>query len=245
MANQSYDLGLLAGNTWRQWADKSGLVSYQNLTTQVTTYRLPAGWEDNAGDLWTRDPTKAWPQWNNQRTGRASLTDPNPPPPATYLADPFVAARISVLQRSPASPEPLYRRMMSAILQWMFTPNEGYSVVQEDMAANLHPDFTVFKLLTRPGGSFYEYDFLLGETKVPGASWSTFAEHLHTVCANNDNDTNNVYGMLQVGFEIQFYKHENYRFEAIGGRMHLVNDVNNVMAWAQHMKANPMPFVSQ
>lgn len=117
-------------------------------------------------------------------------------------------------------------------------------MLQEDMATNLRPDFTVFKLLSRPGGSSYEYDFLLGETKVPGESWRTFTEHLHTVCANNDNDTKNVYGMLQIGFEVQFYKHENYQFEAVGGRMHLVNDVHNIIAWAQHMKANPMPFVN-
>lgn len=49
MANPSYDLGLFNGNTWCQWADTSGLVYYQNLVTQVTTYELPAGWEDLAG----------------------------------------------------------------------------------------------------------------------------------------------------------------------------------------------------
>lgn len=91
-------------------------------------------------------------------------------------------------------------------------------MLQEDMATNLRPDFTVFKLLARPGGSAYEYDFLLGETKVPGESWGTYTDHLHTACASNDNDTKNIYGMLQIGFEVQFYKHENYQFEAVGGR---------------------------
>ncbi|KAH8665131.1 hypothetical protein BGZ60DRAFT_410814 [Tricladium varicosporioides] len=243
MANNSYDLGLLNGNTWHQWADSSGLVYYQNVVTQLTTYKLPAGWEDIAGDIWALDPTKAWPQWNNQRTGRARLTNPNPPPPTTYLADPHVAARISVLQRTPHSPEPLYRRMMCGILQWIFTSDEGFSVMQEDMAT-LHLDFTVLRLLARPGGSTYEYDFLLGETKIPRESWSINTNHLHTVCASNDNDTKNVYGMLQVGFEVQFFKHENYQFEAIGGRMHLVNDVHNVISWARYMKENPMPFVN-
>ncbi|KUJ10913.1 uncharacterized protein LY89DRAFT_787244 [Mollisia scopiformis] len=192
MANNSYDLGLLHGNIWRQWADSSGHIFYQNLVTRVMSYEIPAGWEDAAGDLWAIELTKTWPQWNNQRTGRARLTDPNSPPPATYLDDRHVATRISVLTRTPDSPEPLYRRMMSGILQWIFTSNEGFSVLQEDMAANLRPDFTVFKLLARPGGSAYEYDFLLGETKVPGEPWDSYADHLHTVCANNDNDTKNV-----------------------------------------------------
>lgn len=51
MANTStsYDLGLLKGNTWRQWADASGMAYYQNLVTQVTTFELPASWEDVAG----------------------------------------------------------------------------------------------------------------------------------------------------------------------------------------------------
>lgn len=44
------DLGLLSGNTWRQWGDASGLIYYQNLATpSVTTYCLPAGWEDTTG----------------------------------------------------------------------------------------------------------------------------------------------------------------------------------------------------
>jgi len=113
-------------------------------------------------------------------------------------------------------------------------------VLQEDMALDMHPDFTVFKLLTRPGGSSYEYEFLIGETKVPGESWSTFAEHLHTVCAENDNDTKNVYGMLQIGFEVQMFKHENYQFETLGNRMHLVNDVHDFIACARYIKAHPM-----
>ncbi|TVY23755.1 hypothetical protein LHYA1_G007432 [Lachnellula hyalina] len=242
-ANSSYNLGLLNGNLWRQWSDPSGLIYYQNVNTQVTSYQLPAGWEDHANDVWALDPTKAWPQWNNQRTRRARLDDPNPPPPATYLDDPHVTARVSVLERTPQSPELLYRRVMCGILQWVFRSNEGFSVLQEGMAADLHPDFTVFKVLRRPGGSLYEYDFLVGETKVPGEAWGAFTDHLHTVCANNNNDSKNVYGLLQIGFEIQLYKHENQRFEAISERMHLVRDVQSVIAWFQHVKARPMPFL--
>ncbi|RDL33344.1 Uncharacterized protein BP5553_08783 [Venustampulla echinocandica] len=130
---------------------------------------------------------------------------------------------------------------MCGILQWIITSNEGFSVMQEDMAANLRPGFTVSRF-ARPGGSSYEYDFLLGETKAPGESWGTYADH--TVCAGNDNDTKNTYGMLQIGFEIQFYKYENYHFEAIGGRMHLVNDEHNVTDWSRHMKSIPMPVVN-
>ncbi|KFY03236.1 hypothetical protein O988_01613 [Pseudogymnoascus sp. VKM F-3808] len=112
------------------------------------------------------------------------------------------------------------------------------------MAANLRPDFTVLMLLTSPGGSSREYDFIVGETKVPRESWHASADHLRAVCMNNNNDSKNVYGMLQIGFEVQFYKHDNHQFEAISGRMHLVNDAHEVIALAQLMKATPMPFVN-
>ncbi|TVY16162.1 hypothetical protein LARI1_G006868 [Lachnellula arida] len=237
----SYDLGLLNGDIWRQWSDAIGMIYYQNLVTQETTYVLPTGYEDVAGDTWIRDPTKTWPQWNNQRTGRARLIDPTPP--TTYLGDPFVMARSSALKRTPESeiPEHMYRRMMCGILQWIFTSNEGFSVFQETMSPEMHPDASVSRVLMRTGGSFY--DFLLGETKVPGKSWETCADHLHTVCASCDNETKNVYGMLQIGFEVQFYKHENNQFEAMGDRMHLVNDVDDFIALTQHLKTHPMPVV--
>ncbi|KAE9382183.1 hypothetical protein N431DRAFT_476834 [Stipitochalara longipes BDJ] len=244
MANPAFDLGLLNGNSWRQYADTSGLISYHNSVTQVSTYGLPAGWEDAIGDIWVRNTTKTWPQWNNQRTGRARLDDPNPPPPATYLNNHHVAARISALESNPRSPEHLYRRMINGILQSIFTPEEGFSVMQEDSTANLQPDFTVLKLIARPGGSAYEYDYLIGETKAPGESWTTFEQHLQSACAPNVNDTKNIYGMLHIGFAIQFYKHENFQFQRIGDRMHLVDDVHNVIAWGEHIKANPMPFVN-
>ncbi|KFY92744.1 hypothetical protein V500_04047 [Pseudogymnoascus sp. VKM F-4518 (FW-2643)] len=168
------------------------------------------------------------------------------PMPTTYLSDPHVAARVSLLQRTPQAPKHLYERVLCGILQRVFTTNEGFSVSQEGMGmgSNLCPDFTVLRLLTKPGGSSYEYDFLVGETRTPGESWQASADHLHAVCANNNNDSKNVYGMLEVGFEIQFYNHDNHQFEAISDRMYLVDDVHNVIAWAQRIKANPMPFVN-
>lgn len=68
-------------------------------------------------------------------------------------------------------------------------------------------------------------------------------DRLHTVCTSNNNDSNNVYGMFQIDFKIQFYKHDDHQFEAISGRMHLVSDVQNVIAWAQRVKASPMSFI--
>lgn len=45
----AHDLGMLKGNTWRQWSDSSGLIYYENVATQDKTYALPAGLEDATG----------------------------------------------------------------------------------------------------------------------------------------------------------------------------------------------------
>ncbi|KAH6665407.1 hypothetical protein B0J14DRAFT_606071 [Halenospora varia] len=244
MANSStYDLGPLVGNSWYQYSNAAGQIYYYHHTTRETTYSIPAGWEDAAGDLWVRDVTKTWPQWNNQRTRRARLDDPNPPPPQTYLEDPRVQARLSVVQRHPDSAEYLYRRVMSEILQWLFTRQEGFTVVQEDSAGDLRPDFSVLKLLCRPGGSNYEYEFLLAESKKLGEPWGSTEDHLETACENNDNDTKNVYAMIQIGLVVQFYKFESRRFQKLGGTMDLVNQVQAVIQCANYMKSNPMPVI--
>ncbi|KAH8800757.1 hypothetical protein F5884DRAFT_808710, partial [Xylogone sp. PMI_703] len=236
-----YDLGPLSGNTWHQYSNAAGQVYYYEYSTRETTYSIPVGWEDAAGDLWVRDTTKTWPQWNNQRTGRARLDDPNPPPQQTYLDDPHVKARLSVVQHHPHSPEPLYRRVLSEILQWLFPRQNGYTLVQEDMAGQMRPDFTVFKLLCRPGGSTYEYEFLLAESKKVGEPWGSTEQHLQTVCENNDNDTRNVYAMIQIGLKVQFYKYENHSFEKFGEELDLVSDAPTVINWANYLKAHPMP----
>jgi hypothetical protein len=180
---------------------------------------------------------------NNQRTSRARLDEPNPAPPLTYLDDPHVKARISIVQRHPESLEPLYRRVLSEILQWLFTRQEGYTLVQEDSSGNLRPDFSVFKLLCRPGGSDYEYEFLFAESKKLGEAWKSHEEHLESVCENNDNETKNVYAVLQVGLGVHFYKYENYAFESLSDELDLVTQVHDVMSWALHIKSRPMPVI--
>ncbi|KAL5315382.1 hypothetical protein ACEPPN_016249 [Leptodophora sp. 'Broadleaf-Isolate-01'] len=204
--SSTYYLGPLAGNVWNQYSNPVGQVYYFNTVSQQTTYTIPAGWEDVAADIWTRDATKTWPQWNNQRTGRARLSDPNPPPPQTYLDNPHVRAWLTVVQRYPESIEPLYRRVLSEILQQLFTRQDGFTLVQEDSSGNLRPDFSVFRLLCRPGGSDYEFELLFAEVKTIGAAWGSTEEHLESVCENNDNDSKNVYAMIQVGLKVKFYK---------------------------------------
>jgi hypothetical protein len=180
---------------------------------------------------------------NNSRTGRAVLINPNPPPPRTYLDDINVKAALDLLVRVPESDEHVYRRPIGDILRFFFPPSEGYSLVQETVSINSEPDFRVFKVSQRPGGTLYQYEFMLVECKKPGEGWGATEDHLHGHLEGNGNDSKNCYGMVLVGLIMQFYKYENHTFRGFGGQMHLINDVDNVVAWGRHIKDNPMPFV--
>lgn len=180
---------------------------------------------------------------NNQRTGRARLDDPNPPPPQTYLDNRHVRAHIAVLQATPNSREHVYRRPMLGILEFLFPQDKGYYVVQETTGDDTTADFTAFKVACRPGGTDYEYEFLLAESKRLGEPWGSTEDQCFRHCFGNTNDSKNVYAMVHIGLEVQFYKYENSNFSRVGGRMHLVNDVQAVTAQANYIRSHPMPFV--
>lgn len=67
--------------------------------------------------------------------------------------------------------------------------------------------------------------------------------HLHDQFKRSEIKSQNCYGMLQVGLEVQFYKYENSHFSRFEGRMHLINDANNVVVCGRHIKQNPLPFI--
>ncbi|KAL2062600.1 hypothetical protein VTL71DRAFT_5672 [Oculimacula yallundae] len=109
----------------------------------------------------------------------------------TYLSDQAVITHLRISQRIRTTTS--YRRLIMNILRWIFPSSSGFSVTESDMYGNtLQANLTVSSLLTRPGGDAYEYETLLGEARAPGVSWDMYAEHLHTLCASNANETKNV-----------------------------------------------------
>lgn len=84
---------------------------------------------------------------------------------------------------------------------------------------------------------------MLMESKKVGLAWGSIEDHLHDYLEGNGNDSKNCYGMIQIGLDVQFYKCENHNFSRVWGRMHLINDANNVVTWGRHIKNNPLPFV--
>ncbi|KAF1358980.1 hypothetical protein EJ07DRAFT_156351 [Lizonia empirigonia] len=213
----------LVGGRINQYANSAGQVYYHDTVAGRRGTLFPSrrpvnssqgrAADSNTGqDTWTLDTTKSWPQWNNSRTGRAVLINPNPPPPQTYLDDINIKAALDLL-------------------------------VRETVSVNTHPDFCLFKVSQRPGGTLYQYEFMLVESKKPGEAWASTEDHLHDHLEGNGNDSKNCYGMVQIGLDVHFYKYENSNFSRIGGRMHLINDANNVVVWGRHIKDSPMPFV--
>ncbi|KAI0508243.1 hypothetical protein F5B22DRAFT_650097 [Xylaria bambusicola] len=212
------DLGQLTGNSgFHQYTNSAGQVYYLDMATNAICYSILSGFGDNPNDTWTRDSSKSWPQGNNDRTGRAVLMDPNPPPPQSYLDNDNVKAGLELLTRVPDSKEHLYRRSMGSILRFMFPEREGFDVVQETEGDNSRPDFSTLKVSQRPGGTLYQYDFMLTESKKMGQPWGATEDQLQDHLAGNGNESKNCYGRIQIGLLAQFYKYEGGICSKVGG----------------------------
>ncbi|KAF2803694.1 uncharacterized protein BDZ99DRAFT_160354 [Mytilinidion resinicola] len=125
----------------------------------------------------------------NARTGRIRRTNPNPPAPRTYLDTPNVQTHLQLVERSPESHEFLYRRAFLAILKHFFVEAEGFDVVQEESlgettVGETQADMSVLKILARPGGSMYAYDYCLVESKRADRSWPLTRDHLSRHCGS-------------------------------------------------------------
>ncbi|RFU35283.1 hypothetical protein B7463_g1032, partial [Scytalidium lignicola] len=230
------------GGDENSWAD---YVYYCNDATQEETLGIPKGWEDGEGDVWALDTTKAWPQWNNQRTGRARLNDPYPPPPRTYLDDRLLKAHLSLVQKTPDSPEHLYHRVLNSLLHILFTSKSGYWVIRESLTPSFRSRFIVLQLfpLLDDDGVFHEHMFLLTECRRLGEPWELVEQHLENVCRNNDGHTKNFFAMIQIGLQVRFYRYENRTFEKISDVLDLVGDAMAVMERANYIKTHPVPVV--
>ncbi|QPG98716.1 hypothetical protein C2857_007894 [Epichloe festucae Fl1] len=234
-------VSLLEGGGWSQYSNHASQVYYMNLETQESQYAIPAGWEDHPGDTWNYDST--YMHWVNARTGRVIFIDPNPPPPQLYTEDRHIATHIRTLDRHLDSSEALYRRATTGILRFLFRGEGGYDVIQEDSRDTSAPDHTVFKVECRAGGSTYMYDFLMVECKKADYNWEAAVEHLTRHCENGHNESGQVYGMIQVGMNVQFFHWGNTTLTTMSGVFHLRNDPEEITQWAEYLKANPFPFV--
>ncbi|KAF2798615.1 hypothetical protein K505DRAFT_357373 [Melanomma pulvis-pyrius CBS 109.77] len=226
-SNPQYELGTLVGGTWKQWSTSAGQDYYENLNTRATQFKLPAGWEDTDTDTWTVDTSKNWPQWRNTRTGRIRRANPNPTAPQTYLDKANIQAHLQLVERSPESHEYLYRRVMLPFLRHFFQENEGFDVLQEESRGDLNQN---------------ESRVDIAEIKKAGRSWTETEDHLSRYCAGIENQSGQVYGIIQIGLYLQFFTANRGVLTALSGGLHMCNDVNAITTMIENMKLEPLPF---
>lgn len=173
----------------------------------------------------------------------ATAMSPNSHSSQTYLDDVFVQLALEVLTREPDSPEHIYRRVLSGVIYFLFPKGESYDIVQDSDSEYTLADFSILQFLRRPGGSFYQYDFMLIESKKLGESWEITEDQLQNHLAGVKNESKNCYGMIQIGLEVQYYKYEKTVFTKVGEKMHLTTHVHDVIRWGRYIKNHPLPYV--
>ena len=183
----------------------------------------------------------------NNRTGRFRLDNPYPPPPQTYLDLDTVKPHLQLVERTPESREYLYRRLMVGVLRHFFKEHERFHVFQEESLGETEDDESrvdaaVLKILSRPGGSPYAYDYCLVESKKAGKSWTAAEDHLSRHCGGVTIDTKKVYGIVHVGMEIQFFRGDHGVLTQMSGRLHLRTDVAHITAMFEYLKRYPLPL---
>ena len=85
---------------------------------------------------------------------------------------------------------------------------------------------------------------MMVECKKAGESWLSASEQCTRHCENSHNESGQVYGMVQVGMDIQFCQWKNSTLTPLSGSLHLREHVQQIMEWAEYLKAHPLPIVS-
>lgn len=95
---------------------------------------------------------------------------------------------------------------MTNILQWVFPQDQGFSVAAETETANSRPDFIVYKIYGRLGGSNYFYERMIVESKKANIAWGSAQDYLGNHVEATNNESGQVYGLIQVGINVEFYQ---------------------------------------
>jgi hypothetical protein len=180
----------------------------------------------------------------------APPANPNPPPaPTTYLDKPFVQYSLKIVERSPEPHVSHYRHVMVSILNAFFPDKEYFDVFQgasrgERGKAESRVDIMVLKTTCPPGGSLLIFDYCLGQSKAPGADWEATRNDLSRHCADTDNPSGQVYGIVHIGLEVQLFSAIRGVLTPLSDVLHLRRDVDLVTTLFTRMKTRPFPFVS-
>lgn len=139
---------------------------------------------------------------------------------------------------------------MVAVLAHFFTETEHFYVSLDRMQGvpvldESRADIMVFQFLGPPGGSMYEYEYCLVESKRADRSWPETLEHLRRHCRSTDSQSGQIYGIIHVGLHVQSFSSDIGVLTALTECLHLRDDVDQVTAAMQEMKRDPVPILWQ
>lgn len=153
-------------------------------------------------------------------------------------------AHLQTVERNLDTGESIYRRATTSILRWLFPEDEGFDVVQGEHRGAGIIDDVVFKIECRQGDSFDTYDFLIVECKTNRVPWQDATDNCIRHCETTGIESKKVYAMVQVGMNVQFHSWGSCTLTPLSGILHLRNDVQEIMDWADYMKRNPLPAIN-
>lgn len=149
-------------------------------------------------------------------------------------------AHLKAIERAPEPSEALYRRVVGTILSWFFEAEEGYSFAFEDSRYESGPDRISFKVEYITVNPLHTHDVMIVVCKRAGESWDLAEDQCQRHCEKTDNESGQIYGMIQLGMEIKFYQWANSTLTPLGHRFQIRNDVQDITEWVNHLKAHPL-----
>jgi hypothetical protein len=137
---------------------------------------------------------------------------------------------------------------MVTMLRYFFTEDEDFDVLQEESRGEIGQaesivDAVVLKVLWRPGGSSYGYDYCMVESKRAGISWTKTYDHLSRHCAGTGNSSGRVYGIVHIGLYVQMFSADHGILTPMSGRLHLRNDAGLLTTLFASIRDRPVPVL--
>lgn len=163
-----------------------------------------------------------------------------PAPPKTYLDYILYKLFLAELEKTSDTHYSKYKRLMLPFLDCMFPKEQQYSTHYERLYEEKQSEWCVLIFLTPPGCQPRAWHFLLTQCKGLDVTWEAAEEEFRGCLANSMAESKNLYGMLQVGPHVRFFKYEDGEVTDLGPKMHVVDDVKDVVALGQYMRDHPL-----
>jgi hypothetical protein len=128
----------------------------------------------------------------------------------------------------PRVPRVSIQKVMVTVLKYFFRDSDDFDVMQDESRGEgqhneSRPDAAVLKIISRPGGSPYAYDYCMVESKKVHADWRATEDQLSRHCGGTENESGLVYGIIHIGLYVQFFSANGGVLQPPSNALHLRN----------------------